>query len=177
MGQVQETEDAEPVRDGNDDYIGVFRDEVLKIIPRVSRSANLKTAAVNPYHDRLLLHGHIIGLPYIQVQAIFSLNVSCGVFYLSLGSAFPIVIGFVHAFVRGNVHGRLPTQIADGLLADKGNAPKHNCIVRLPANKGAVDALDSQRFVIIAVCDLLVLAVLRPRNLFQLAHDFRMFFC
>ena len=161
MGQTEKPENVHPVLDGNEDDIRVLPDEIGALLPRFSRRAKFKSAAVNPYHDRLLFPS-VRRLPNIQKQAFFTLRVKganlTGVALLA--GRFPDVIRLVNAVVRHTVHRRFPTQFPDRLLPDEGNALEGNDVLGgLFTDKGAVDTLDGQRLVILSVGDLFVLTV------------------
>ena len=53
--EMQEAEEADSVCDGNKDDIRIFLYEVGAIILRVSRSAYIESATINPHDDRFLL--------------------------------------------------------------------------------------------------------------------------
>ena len=113
--------------------------QILTVVLWVGGSANLEAAAVYPYHDRLFPFACFVGFPYVQVQAVLALAIfACGV-ARSLEWCFSIVICLVDSFVRGNVYGCLPAQVANGLFTNKGNALVCNYILCLLADKGAVD--------------------------------------
>ena len=81
--------------------------------------------------------------------------------------AFRVVVGLVNAVVCNNVHRRLPTQVAHRRPANERNAFICDDAVRLLAHEGAVDALDRQRWVIMAIGNLVIFAVLDLRSDFH----------
>ena len=81
-------------------------------------------------------------------------------------STFSVIIRLIYTVIRNDIHWCFPAQFSNGLTADKRNASIGNGIASFPTDKGSVDALDRQRSVIIAVCNLLVLTVTCTRNLF-----------
>lgn len=178
MGQVQETEDAEPVRDCNDDDVRVLFYEIMAVKHRINRAACFKSAAVDPYHNRLLFIRRFIRLLYIQVEAVFIHIIKRPRFQLSVPiGAFRIVKRFIYAVIRNSLHRSLPAQLTDGLPADIGDPSVHDDILRFPADKGPVDALDRQRPVIIRVSDPFVLsAILLPQQCSDVIQRFRLLY-
>ena len=143
----------------------------MAIMRRIDRSAHLKGATVNPYHHRFLFRRRLVCLPYIQIQAVFALIVKrcCLAETFTLMGTLSIVISLVHAIIGNNVHWVLPTQVAHRLLAHKRNTPKGNDVVGLFTDEGSVNAFYRQRLVVIAVGNLLILAVLSPQLRFFLS--------
>ena len=95
---------------------------------------------MNPYHNRLLSTRSFILLPYIQIQAIFSLIVKGRAFaeILLLRSTFSIVIRLIYTVIRMDVYRYFPSQFPNGLTADKGNTLICNDVIRLFPDEGAV---------------------------------------
>ena len=155
---MKKTEEADPVSDGNENDIRVLLHKVMAVILRVSRSAYLKTAAVDPHHYRFLSVGCLISLPDVQVQAILAHTIFDSRITRCLDRSFPIVIRLVNAIIMHNVHRCFPAQIADGLSTDKRNAFIGYDVLRLLPDKGAVDTLNSQCLVVTAASDPFVLA-------------------
>ena len=116
---------------------------------------------MDPHHDRFLLSPFLISLPDIQMQAVLTLGVEAA--HLTgtahLAGNLPEVVCLIHAVVRSYIHRCLPAQVPDRLLSHKGYTLVCNDIPRLLSDKSAVDALDSQRTVIIPVCNFSVLSV------------------
>ena len=161
MGQMQETEGAEPVCDSNNDDIRILFDEIVAIEHGIHRTAGFKSAAVNPYHDRLFLCRPIIRFPHIQIQAVFILIEQGAGFQLLISvGAFCIVISLVHAVIGPDFHGCFPAKFPNRRLSGKGNAPVGNDIFCFLADESTVDAFDGQRMVIVAISNLFILAVL-----------------
>ena len=168
MGQMEEAKDTQAVLDGNQNDIRILFDEIAAFLPRFSCRADLKSAAVNPYHDRLFLCTGILRLPYVQIQARFTLRIKGPNLPDAplLAGRFSNVIRLIDTVIRHIVHRRFPPQLSDRLLPDKGNALVGNYIlIRFFADKGAVDALGGQRLVILSIGDLLVLTVQCPHSL------------
>ena len=168
MGQMEEPEYAKPVCHGNDNNIRILFYKIAAIKHRIGRPSCFISAAVDPYYDRLFFRRCFIRLPDVQIQTVFPLTVKeiQSVQVLSLKGAFPIVVRLVHAVISSKIHWRFPAKIPHRLPAHKGNALIRNNILRLFADKGAVDAPDRQLLVIMTVCNPFVLAVLYHR--FQL---------
>ena len=70
---------------------------------------------------------------------------------LVLNSKFCEMIGFIDAIVRSVVYWGFPAQVAHRLFSHKRNAFISNNVLRLLTDEGSVDALNSQRLVIVAV--------------------------
>ena len=162
VGQMEEAENIHPVlyRDEND--IRILPDEIGALLARLCRAADFKSAAVDPYHNRLFLRVRIHRLPNVQIQAVLILRVE-GTELADvplLAGAFRKVVGLIYAVIRDNIHRRLPAKVSDRLLSDKGDALEgDDLLVRLFADKGAVYAPDCQGLVILAVGDSVILAV------------------
>ena len=77
--QMEKSEYPNPVFDGGDNDIRVLFYEIVSLLQRVNGSAHFKGTAMNPYHDRLFLFASIFRLPYVQVQAVFALNIKAGI--------------------------------------------------------------------------------------------------
>ena len=116
---------------------------------------------MDPHHDRFLLRPFVVGLPDIQVQAVFTLRIETS--HLTgaahLAGNFSEIICLIYTVVRCDVHRCFPAVFPDGLLSHEGNALIRNNALRLLSDKSAVDTLDRQRMVIIIVSNLFVLAV------------------
>ena len=69
---MEEAEEADSVRDGNDNDLRVLFYEVVAIILRVCRSTSLEAATVNPHDDWLLLCLRLVSLPDVQIQAVLA---------------------------------------------------------------------------------------------------------
>ena len=138
--------------------------KVRALLAGLRGAADLIGAAVDPHHDRFLLIARVIGLPNVQVQAILALGIEGTPLTHTghLAGNLPEVIRLIYALVRRHIHRSLPAVFPHGLRAHIGNAfVRDDAFIRLLAHKGAVDALHSQRRVVIAVGDRLVLAVKR----------------
>src|SRR5947209_17559175 len=70
FGMGKETEDAQPVIDG--DYDNAFTRQRLSIIRTRAGMTAGEASAVNPHHHRQLGFGRFGGGPDVQVQAIFA---------------------------------------------------------------------------------------------------------
>ena len=153
---MQESEEADPVIDGDDDDLRVLFHEVGAVVLRVGCSAYLKSATINPHDDWLLLCRGFVSLPDVQVQAILVHSILDSRVAWRLNWGLTIVIGLINVVARSHVHRCLPAQVTDRLLTDKRNALIGNNVLRLLADEGAVDTLDGQRLVVVAVRNLLV---------------------
>ena len=124
MGQMEKTENTDPVRNGNGHNVRILPHEIAALVQRVSRPAVFEGSAVNPHHDRLFACGFPLCLPDIQVQAVFPLKVEGSLLSvcLVLAGTFRVIIRLVHPIVRPAVHRRLPAVLSDRLLSDKRNA-------------------------------------------------------
>ena len=143
MGQVEEAKEADSVINGNNNDIGILLDEIVAIVLRISCSAHIEGAAVNPHYDRLLASSRLVSLPDVQIQAVLVRAIFNSRVTRCLDRGFPIVICLVNAVIRNNVHGCLPAQIPDGLLTYKRDALVGNNAVFLFADEDPVLALDS----------------------------------
>ena len=172
MGQMEESKDTQAILDGNEDNIRILLDEICALLPRFSRRTDLKSTAVDPYHDRLFLCPRILCLPYVQIQTRFTLRVKRP--HLAdaslLTGDLSKVIRLIHAVIAHAVHRCFPAKLTHGLFPNEGNALVSNDTFRLPADEGAVHALYRQRLVIISVRDLFVLAIQRLYSLCCLPH-------
>ena len=169
MAQVQETHDAQAVRNGNHDDVRILLHKIVAVKHRVDGSTGLEAAAMNPDHDRFL-PGGIVLLEHIQIQAVLVHIVQGTRFHLSVSKgALGIVKGLIHTVAGRHIHRGLPAQLANRLLSYIRDAPVGNDVFFLPAHKRAVDALDSKRFVIISVGDGMVLPAIHG---FQGLSDF-----
>ena len=172
VGQMEKAENIHPVLDGDEDDIGILPDEISALLARLCCAADFKSTSVNPYHDRLLLCVRVNCLPYVQVQAILILRVERTELadIPLLAGTFGKIVCLVYTVIRDNIHRSLPTKVSYRLFPDKGDALEgDDLLVRLFADKGAIDALDSQRLVVIAIGDPSVLTV-------QPAHSLCCFF-
>ena len=144
MGQVKEAEYAEPVINGNENYIGIFFDEIAAFLARFNSPANFKSSAVYPYYNRLFLRVRVFCLPNVKIQAVFTLNVKRGnlPYVLNLTRAFRIVIRLVNTVIRYNINRGFPAKFTDWLFAYKRNALVRNDTFILFADKSTVNALD-----------------------------------
>ena len=156
MRQMHEAVCSEPVSDGDHDDIRILRDEIGAVVLWVYCSACLEAAAVDPHHDWFFLRSHFIIFPHIQVQAVLALKVKGSRVALRLDRSLPIIMDLIDTIIGNVVHRCLPAQAADRLLTDKRNAQVIYDIISLLAYEGSIDAFDSQRMVIIAVCNLFV---------------------
>ena len=163
MGQMQETQDAQSVLEGNEDDIRILLCQVGTVKQIHSGSSGNEGAAVNPHQDGFLLPRLIIGLPNIQIQAVFTLIRNDG---FILAGSFGEIKGFIYAFVRHKTYRSLPTQAANRLLRYERNTLVGNDILRLRTHESTVDTPNGQRLVV------------RAAYLFILAHlVFSVTFC
>ena len=170
MAQVQETHHAQAVGNGHHNDLRMFRHQIAAVKHRVHGAARLKPAAVNPHHDGLFPGRYLIGLKHIQVQAVLGQVIHGTGLQRSVAIGAPgIVIGLEHTVARGCVHRGFPAEVAYRLLPYIRDAPVGNDVFFLPAHKRAVDALDRQRLVVIAVGDGMVLPAIHG---FQGLSDF-----
>ena len=137
--QMEEAESAQSVGDGNEDHIGILFGEIGTIKQFYARSACHKSATVNPHHNRLLGCG-IVSLPNVQIQAVFSLMVGDREI---LNSETGKMIGLIDAVVGSEVYRCLPAQFADRLFVNEGDTLVSDDILRLCADEGSVNTLDS----------------------------------
>ena len=169
---MKEAEDAESVCDGNENDIRILLDEIGAVEQVNACSACHKSAAMDPHHHRLLLSSRILCLPDVQVQAVFTLVAGDGNI---LNGEFCKMIGFIYPIVRSNIHRCFPAQTADRLLTYKGNPFVGNDVICPFTDKCSVDTPDGKRLVVVAVCNLLILAILRLEILFCFIHRFIIF--
>ena len=175
MRQMEESEEADSVGDGDKDDVRVLRHQVVAVVLRVGRSANLEAATVDPHDDRLLRRS-VVTPPDIQIEAVLAHRIEGGRVARCLYRAFAIVTGLIDTAVGSNIYRGLPAQVAYGLLAYKGNALIRNDVLFLLAYEGSVDTLDGQRLIVIPVGNRLILAVLRHQFFFYFIHSFILLF-
>ena len=75
MRQMEESENAQPVRDSDIDDVIVLFYKIMAVVHRLNRSSKFITAAVNPHDDWFLCRGFVPRRPEIQIQAVFTLIV------------------------------------------------------------------------------------------------------
>ena len=124
MGQMEEAKDTQAVLNGNQNDIWILLNKIGTLLPGFNRRTDLESTTVDPNHDRLFLRTRILRLPYIQIQARFTLRVKRP----HLGNASLLawdpaeVVCLIHTVIAHAIHRCLPAKLAYRLLPDKGNA-------------------------------------------------------
>ena len=170
---MEEAENTKSVRNAYTDDVLILFDKIVKIIHWIDRSAKHITTAVNPYNDRLRLSILVPRCPDIQIQAVFTLIEKRSVFVniQHLIGTFRIVICLVHAIIRFNVHRCLPTVFPNGLLADKRDPLVCDNAIHFLSDESAIDTLNRELLIILAIGDLFVLTILSSQLLFFLLQN------